>query len=795
MRNGLSRDLRMLDLSIIIVNWNTKLLLQNCLNSVFSTVKKLNFEVLVVDNGSWDGSPEMVKEKFPGTKLIQNRLNLGFAKANNIAIEESSGRYIALVNSDTELTKSAADDIVKFLDENPRAGAVAPQYINRDGTKQNSFDNFPSLVTELVNKSLLRALFPDKYPSKNIDYEGPLNVESLIGAFLVLRAAALKNVGRLDEGYFFFLEETDLCLRLKNAGWLIVHLPWIKIYHLQGKSKDRAPGKAWIEYYRSNYLFFRKNRTKASYLVLRVLKLTKLMVNLLLTASAVLLTFSKKRRLKRRLLIYSQLLWWHLNRCPPHMGLRQVLPEKENYILTRHKGIIWKIKQGCEGLIRYNSGIDFENLAHSEGVETLKDSRIKTLALARIDPTDGSREFLIKYYKCSGIASPIRYILRRSKAERELFLSRKFSAMGIPTILPIAIGVNRKFRILAGSYVIHEKIRNAADLETFFTERKISSPSFRKKIIEEYGRLARRIHDCGIVQSDFDPNNILIERFDDDNYRLYFIDYERVRHFRRISRKKRAWSLAKMNRFSKDVTVVERMRFLKAYVGDRPFKDADFRTFAREILAAGQRVMKRDIRRAARNSLKVSSRIGRLSHRGIRCYFRKHYLKEKKYSGPDIRAIIDEIFKFDFGIKDTPRGGRSLDLEINGAQSRFLVFTFHAERGPLIRNRARDVWRALNSLLKIDLPALFPVALIEGKNQKIKNLIIVEFAGPLIFQKKLDRIQTLKGSLPASHLERITSGINNFRIKSYIKENWVIIGCQTNAANQRFFLSPGKVLG
>ena len=761
--------------------------------SIFSTIKNINFEVFVVDNGSWDGSPEMVRDKFPGTTLIQNNQNFGFARANNIAIKRTSGRYIALVNSDTILTDGAAEEIVSFLDQHPRAGAVAPQFINRDGTKQNSFDNFPNLATELFNKSLLRALFPGKYPSKNVDYDEPLCVESLIGAFFVLRAEAVEKVGRLDEGYFFFLEETDLCLRLKNAGWSVVHLPWIEIYHLQGQSKDRAPGKAWIEYYRSTYRFFRKNRTKASYRILRMLKLTKLMVNLLLTASALVVTFCMNRRLKRKLLIYAQLLWWHMKLCPPHMGLREILPEKEKYLSTRYKGTEWKIKKGFEALNLDRNDIDFENLARSEGVKPLKDSKIKTIALARIDPTDGSREFLIKYYKCSGIASTISYILRRSKAERELILSRKFSAMGLPTLLPIAIGVNRKFRILAGSYVVHEKMRNATDLANFFVESKNISQSFRKKIIEKYGRLARRIHDCGIVQSDFDPNNILIDRSDDENFRLYFIDYERVKHFRWISRRKRAWSLAKMNRFSKGASMVERMRFLKAYVGDRPLPGSDFRSFAREILVAGQKVMKRDIRRAAKNSFKRSSKIGRLFHRGARCYYRKRYLKEKKYSGPDIRAIIDEIFKLDFKLKGTLHGGRSLDLEINGIKKCFLMFSFPAGRGPLNRKRARDAWSALNSLLKIDLPTLFPVALIERKNQKLMDYIVVEFDGPPIFQKKLGRIQILKGSLPDGHLKRIKSGIKNFRKESYLKENWFIIGCKTNSARECFYLSPGKV--
>ena len=785
-----------LDLSIIIVNWNTKELLQNCLKSVFAAIKKIDFEVWVVDNGSWDGSPEMVRETFPKVKLVQNHRNLGFARANNIAIKRASGRYLALVNSDTVLTEGAAEGIVRFFDETPRAGAVAPQYINSDGTKQNSFDNFPSLSTELVNKSLLRAIFPGKYPSKNIDYKGPLDVESLIGAFLVLRAAALEEVGRLDEGYFFFLEETDLCLRLKNAGWRIVHIPWIKIYHLQGQSKDRAPGKAWIEYYRSNYRFFRKNRPKASYIILRVLKLTKLIVNLLLTAGALVFTLCRPRRLKRKFAIYSQLLWWHLKLCPPHMGLRQVSPEAETYFSTRHGGIKWKIKNGSEVLTLLSAEIDFENLVHCETVELLRDSRIKTLAIGWFDPGDQSREFLIKYYKCSGIAPTLSYIFRRSKAEKELFLSRKFSSMGIPTILPVALGVNRKFRILSGSYVISEKMKNTVDLEIFLTEGKNISTSFhRKKVVEEYGRLARRIHDCGILQSDFDPNNILIERPGDEDFRLYLIDYERVKHFRRISHGKRAWSLAKLNRFSGGATAAERMRFLRAYVGDRPLQGLDFRAFAREILATGQQVMKRDIKRAAKYCFKKSSKIGLVSHRGTQCYYRKSHLKHKKYSGPDIRTIIDEVIELDSGCNETTHDCRSLDLEINAVRKSLLVFNFAPESRARNKGRARDAWRVLNSLLKIGLPATFPVALIEGKSRKIMDHIIVESPGLPVIQKKLGRIQILKGRLPDGRLEKIKAGINNFGEESNLKQNWYIIGCRATFVKESFYLSPGKMPG
>jgi hypothetical protein len=203
--------------------------------------------------------------------------------------------------------------------------------------------------------------------------------------------------------------------------------------------------------------------------------------------------------------------------------------------------------------------------------------------------------------------------------------------------------------------------------------------------------------------------------------------------------------------------------------------------------------MKRDIRRAARNSLKKSNKIGRLLYKGTTCYYRKSYQNKKKYSGVDIRAIIDEIYTLGLGRKGITHGCRSIDAVINGIKKRFYVFAFSARKGVLNKGEARDIWNALNSLLKINLPALFPVVLIEGDNQKIKDLIIVESPGRLVFQKKLGWIQRRKGSLPNGYLKKIESRINNFNEKLYMKENWYVIGCETNSSKKEYFLSPGKV--
>ena len=313
-----------MDVAVIIVNWNTRDLLLDCLKSVYHTAVGLETEVIVVDNGSHDGSAQAVKEGFPQAKLIQNSENKGFARANNQALSNATGRYVLLLNSDAKLTDGTLTKLVNFMDKTPKTGIAACQYINQDGSKQNSFDNFPSLATELLNKNLLKTLFPQKYPSKKKDYHEPMEVDSVIGACMIVRKEAITQVGMLDEDYFFFIEETDWCFRMRKGGWKIYHLPDIKVYHLQGQSKEKNPSKAWIEYYRSSYTFFKKNRSAFSYYTLRILRVVKLIINLLLVLLGFLATLGLDKGLRRRFCIYRALLLWHLKLCPASTGLREL---------------------------------------------------------------------------------------------------------------------------------------------------------------------------------------------------------------------------------------------------------------------------------------------------------------------------------------------------------------------------------------------------------------------------------------------------------------------------------------
>jgi len=307
---------RTVDLSIIIVNWNTKEYLLACLKSIFGKGEMQGWEIIVVDNDSVDGSEKEARKSFPFIHLIQNRENLGFAKAVNQGLQEASGSHVLLLNPDTQVKNGAIEQLLSFMEVHSDVGIAGAQLLNSDGSKQNSIANFPSLTTELLNKSLLRWLFPKKFPGKERDYSEPIEVDSVIGACLMVRRDALEQVGLLDERYFLFLEETDWCYRMRRAGWKVYHVPQAEVYHFQGKSAEKEKKGAKVQYYRSRYYFFKKNRGTWRWFILLIGLSIKLTVEFVLWGIANLLTFFAVRKWKKRFSVYAYLLWWHLRFCP-----------------------------------------------------------------------------------------------------------------------------------------------------------------------------------------------------------------------------------------------------------------------------------------------------------------------------------------------------------------------------------------------------------------------------------------------------------------------------------------------
>jgi hypothetical protein len=313
------------DLSIVIVTWNAREVLLPAIDSVFREVKGVSYEVLVSDNDSRDGSADAVEAEFPDARVIRNSKNLGFAGGNNVALREAQGRYIILLNSDTITHGGAFERMVSYMDAHPEVGACGPQLLNPDGSKQNCFHNFPSLATEILNVSLLKILNPARYPSKKQSFAQPIEVDAVLGACLLVRREVIARVGLMDDGYFFFLEETDWCARIEEAGWKVVHIPDARITHLFGEStKKKMPTETRIEYYRSLYRFFRKNRGRGQMALVVAFRFAKLWLNLILYTALVAVTLGRAEDPKRRLAASARLILWHLLGCPEDWGLSGV---------------------------------------------------------------------------------------------------------------------------------------------------------------------------------------------------------------------------------------------------------------------------------------------------------------------------------------------------------------------------------------------------------------------------------------------------------------------------------------
>lgn len=278
----------MLDISIVIVNWNTRDLLAQCLASVEQTTAGLKIETLVVDNASTDGSREMLRERFPGVRLIVNQENLGFARANNQGVAISQGRYVLLLNSDAQLLPNALQAMLAVAEAKPRVALVGAQLLNRDGSFQASHTPLPNLWQEfLILSGIGRTLYGRWYPSRGPEEaKGPQMAGYVEGACMLIRREAYQEVGGLDEGYFMYAEEVALCCALREKNWQVWYQPAAKVIHLGGGSSlNRRPEREG-DLYRSRVRFFRKHygNRPAQLLKLQILCLTvtKIMIHGLL---------------------------------------------------------------------------------------------------------------------------------------------------------------------------------------------------------------------------------------------------------------------------------------------------------------------------------------------------------------------------------------------------------------------------------------------------------------------------------------------------------------------------------
>jgi GT2 family glycosyltransferase len=272
-----------MDLSIIIVNWNVKDLLRKCLQSIYKQTQGIEFEVFVIDNASKDGSAQMVLKEFPQVTLIASNVNLGFAKANNLALEQARGKYVLFMNPDMELVENSFPKLIELMNKDSKIALSTCQLIYPDGSKQNNVKNNPGLCDQLLILLKLHHFFQTKclkrYLAKDFDYSKEQVVKQIMGAFMFGRADIIKEMGGFDIDYFLWWEDLDLCKRVQNAGYKIVYTPTTKVIHYEAKGFEQQPSlQKQKRFNRGMRIYFKKHESLLAYSIIYLFSLLSLIL-------------------------------------------------------------------------------------------------------------------------------------------------------------------------------------------------------------------------------------------------------------------------------------------------------------------------------------------------------------------------------------------------------------------------------------------------------------------------------------------------------------------------------------
>lgn len=273
-----------MQLSIVVVNWNAKDFIRECLASIEANPPSEAFEILVIDNDSSDGSVETIRAAFPQVHMVENPQNVGFARANNIGLERSRGEYLLLLNPDTVIVDGVLNVLIQHMKLNPKTGAAGPRLENPEGNLLMSCHPDPSLAREFWRLFHLDRLIPmARYEMEAWNPGIAREVDVIQGACLMLRREALEQVGLMDEDYFIYSEEVDLCHRLRQSDWGIKWVPGAKVVHYEGRSTRIIPDRMFIQLYRGKITYFRKRKgwlTAETYkLILLAASIARLMLS------------------------------------------------------------------------------------------------------------------------------------------------------------------------------------------------------------------------------------------------------------------------------------------------------------------------------------------------------------------------------------------------------------------------------------------------------------------------------------------------------------------------------------
>lgn len=279
--------MKSIDVSLVIVNWNTRDIMLDCIESLHRTTHQVTYEIIIVDNASEDGSASAAREKYPEVIVIENRKNLGFAAANNIGIKKSRGSYVCLVNSDIIFLEKSLDSLFDFMEKNRSIGAAGPMCFGLDQKFQSHVRRFPNLMNGLSETFRLDRVFPNSKRFqgrliRDISQSEVSFVDVLPMCYFMIRRKALKEVGLLDEQFFIYGEDRDWCKRLNNLQWKLAFYPGSTAIHIGGASSNAEPLRFNIEMIKSDFLYWSKHHSKLEFRIYVILKLLHQLVRMIM---------------------------------------------------------------------------------------------------------------------------------------------------------------------------------------------------------------------------------------------------------------------------------------------------------------------------------------------------------------------------------------------------------------------------------------------------------------------------------------------------------------------------------
>lgn len=317
----------LLDVSIIIVSWNVRELLGTCLSSIYRSLASstIQAEVIVVDNNSHDGSAKMVAQDFPDAIVLPNEANLGFTKANNQGIALAKGRYILILNPDTEVAPSALSTLLKYADSHPDVAVIGPKLVFPDGSVQSSRRRFPNLLTGCIESTVLQRLFPNhntlrRYYVLDTADDDVQEVDWVVGACMLVRREVVMQVGAFDERFFMYSEELDWCYRIKKAGWKVVYLPTAKVTHYEAKSSEQNLLGRNMYFHDSKCSFYEKHFGAWQGGLMRCVVLLNFGFQIAEDVLKLIFLSRNREMRKGRIVMLAKAAGWHLGRTLPGLS-------------------------------------------------------------------------------------------------------------------------------------------------------------------------------------------------------------------------------------------------------------------------------------------------------------------------------------------------------------------------------------------------------------------------------------------------------------------------------------------